>query len=69
MNTKVAIITGASSGMGAATAELLAKNGIRVMMAARREERLHQLWNEIISEGGEACYKVTFIYRHGSLGK
>lgn len=58
MPTKVAIITGASSGMGAATAKLLAKNGIKVMMAARRGERLQQLCNEIISEGGDAATKL-----------
>ncbi|PPK79710.1 NADP-dependent 3-hydroxy acid dehydrogenase YdfG [Lacrimispora xylanisolvens] len=61
MSEKVAIITGASSGMGAATARLLAQNGIKVMMAARREKRLLQLCNEITSEGGDASYKVTDV--------
>ncbi|WP_322552630.1 SDR family oxidoreductase (plasmid) [Priestia megaterium] len=58
---KVAIITGASSGMGAATAELLAKNGIKVMMAARREDRLKKLQEKIKQAGGEASYKVTDV--------
>lgn len=58
---KVAIITGASSGMGAATAELLAKNGIKVMMAARREDRLKELQEKIRQAGGEASYKVTDV--------
>ncbi|MGG6311854.1 SDR family oxidoreductase [Paenibacillus macerans] len=61
MSTKVVIITGASSGMGAATAQLLAQSGYRVMMAARREERLRQLREEIIRDGGEASYKVTDV--------
>lgn len=67
MPTKVAIITGASSGMGAATAKILAKNGIKVMMAARREERLQQLCNEIISEGGDASYKVTDVTSYADM--
>ncbi|MBE1442295.1 SDR family oxidoreductase [Paenibacillus sp. OAS669] len=61
MNTKVAIITGASSGMGAATAKLLAQHDIKVMLAARREERLQQLQEEIRNAGGEASYKVTDV--------
>lgn len=47
--------------MGAATAKLLAQNGIKVMLAARRETRLQQLQEEIRSAGGEADYKVTDV--------
>lgn len=61
MNQKVAIITGASSGMGAATAKLLAQHDIKVMLAARRKDRLQQLQEEIRNAGGEACYKVTDV--------
>ncbi|MRN52406.1 SDR family oxidoreductase [Paenibacillus monticola] len=61
MSAKVVIITGASSGMGAATAKLLAQSGFKVMMAARREDRLQQLRDEIIRAGGEANYKVTDV--------
>ncbi|MEC0184628.1 SDR family oxidoreductase [Paenibacillus peoriae] len=67
MNTKVAIITGASSGMGAAMAKLLAKNDIKVMLAARREDRLQQLTEEIRSTGGEASYKVTDVTSHDDV--
>ncbi len=44
---KVAVITGASSGIGEATAKLLAANGLIVVLAARREERLKELVQEI----------------------
>ncbi|GAA3412248.1 SDR family oxidoreductase [Paenibacillus hodogayensis] len=54
IQNKVVIITGASSGIGEATAKLLAQNGAKVVLAARREERLHAVVNEIIQAGGDA---------------
>jgi len=48
---KVAVVTGASSGIGAATAEALAAEGASVVVAARREERLNELVGRI--ESGE----------------
>ena len=41
IQNKVVIITGASSGLGAATAERLAASGAKLMLAARREDRSH----------------------------
>lgn len=59
--TKTAIITGASSGIGQATAKELASKGIRVMLAARREDRLIELKKEIEAAGGRAEYLVTDV--------
>lgn len=61
MTIKTAIITGASSGIGQATAKKLAGKGIRVMLAARREDRLIELKNEIEAAGGIAAYRVTDV--------
>lgn len=51
---KVIIITGASSGIGEATAKKLAGQGAKVVLTARREERLNELKSEIAEAGGEA---------------
>jgi len=59
--SKTAIITGASSGIGQAAAKALAQKGIRVMLAARREDRLIELQKEIEAAGGTAAYRVTDV--------
>jgi NADP-dependent 3-hydroxy acid dehydrogenase YdfG len=53
-NGKVVLITGASSGIGEATARLLAANGARVVLGARRSERLQTIAAEITAAGGTA---------------
>lgn len=54
LNGKIALITGASSGIGAATAKKLAKAGAKVAIAARRADRLKALKSEIEQAGGTA---------------
>lgn len=58
---KVIVITGASSGIGEASAKLLAKNGAKVVLGARRENRLQEIVNEIKNNGGQADYSVTDV--------
>lgn len=54
--SKVAIVTGASSGIGEATAMLMAKEGASVVLVARREEQLAEVASRIESIGGNAAY-------------
>jgi len=53
-NKKTAVVTGASSGIGAATAKRLAKEGLQVVLIARRQDRLDRLAEEIRHSGGRA---------------
>jgi NADP-dependent 3-hydroxy acid dehydrogenase YdfG len=56
---KVIIITGASSGIGAASAQLLAKNGAKVVLVARNESELQKVMDSINQNGGQAIYQRT----------
>jgi NADP-dependent 3-hydroxy acid dehydrogenase YdfG len=51
---KVVVITGASSGIGASTAKLLARQGAKVVLGARRKNRIDAVVNEISTAGGKA---------------
>lgn len=57
INGKVVVITGASSGIGEATARLLASQGAHVVIGARRLDRLESLAAAIRAEGGSAVYQ------------
>ena len=65
----VIVISGASSGIGEATARIFAQNGYRVVLAARRQERLASLAEEIGVAGGEALAVGTDVSRLESIQK
>ena len=56
LENKVAIVTGATSGMGRATAVLFAKEGAKVVVVGRNEERAKAVVDGIKAAGGEAIY-------------
>jgi NADP-dependent 3-hydroxy acid dehydrogenase YdfG len=69
VKSKVVIITGASSGIGEATAKLLAQKGAKLVLVARREDRLQAIVNEIKQVGGEAVYIKADVVSSEDLQK
>jgi NADP-dependent 3-hydroxy acid dehydrogenase YdfG len=69
VENKVVIITGASSGIGEATAKLLAKNGAKVVLGARRIDRLETIAKEIHAEGGIAEYQALDVTQRSQLAE
>jgi NADP-dependent 3-hydroxy acid dehydrogenase YdfG len=67
VENKVVIITGASSGIGAATARLLAENGARVVLGARRTDRLEAIVKDIRAGGGTAEYQTLDVTQPNQL--
>jgi NADP-dependent 3-hydroxy acid dehydrogenase YdfG len=73
LDGKVAVITGASSGIGEATAEALSAEGATVVVAARRQDRLEDLVERINGNGGRAlsveCDVTDEEQAHGLIGQ
>ena len=67
LNGKVALVTGASSGLGARFAKILAEAGAQVVLAARRVERLKELRAEIESSGGAAHLVALDVTDYASI--
>jgi NADP-dependent 3-hydroxy acid dehydrogenase YdfG len=66
---KVVVITGASSGIGAEIARVLAEQGAKVALGARRQDRLDTLAQAIRASGGTALVQVTDVTRRGDVDK
>ena len=66
---KVVVITGASSGLGEATARLLSAEGASVVLGARRGDRLQSLAKELTGKGGKALALTTDVTDRGQVKK
>jgi len=64
---KVVVITGASSGIGESTAKLLAQQGARVVLGARRSNRIDAVVQEISATGGKAIGFVTDVTKRAEV--
>ena len=67
IKNKIVLITGASSGIGEATAKLLAKHGAKLVLGARRAGKLQTIVDSIQQDGGEAVYRVTDVTQPADL--
>jgi NADP-dependent 3-hydroxy acid dehydrogenase YdfG len=66
---KVVVITGASSGLGEATARLLAAQGATVVLGARRVDRINAVANELTASGGQALAIPTDVTDRNQVKK
>jgi len=69
INGKMVVITGASSGLGEATARLLSAEGAIVVLGARRVERLKSLADELTARGGQALAIATDVTDRAQVKK
>jgi NADP-dependent 3-hydroxy acid dehydrogenase YdfG len=67
LRDQVVLITGASSGFGAAAAKLFAQEGCKVVLAARRLERLEEMVSEIRATGGDALSVAVDVTQHSQI--
>ncbi len=67
VENKVIVITGASSGIGEATAKLLAENGAKVVLGARRTEKLENIVRDIRTQGGTAEFKAVDVTKRDDV--
>jgi NAD(P)-dependent dehydrogenase (short-subunit alcohol dehydrogenase family) len=67
MNSKVALITGGASGIGKATALLLARQGVKVVISGRREALGQAVVREIKAEGFEAAFVIGDVNSEASV--
>ena len=69
LSGEVALVTGASSGLGWRFAQVLAAHGAKVVLAARRTERLEELKSDIEAAGGEAAVVELDVAKHGQIAQ
>jgi short-subunit dehydrogenase len=65
LRDQVIVITGASSGIGLTTARMAAKRGVRLVLAARSEQALRQIVDELQQQGCQATYVVADVSKPG----
>ena len=67
LNDKIAIVTGSTSGLGAAIAQRLAAEGASVIVTGRSEERGKAVSESILSAGGEAAFVACDLTQESSI--
>ena len=67
MKGKVAVLTGATTGIGRATADILARRGASVVISGRREELGRQAVSEIRAAGGEATFTLADVNKDADI--
>src|SRR5687767_14644337 len=67
MRNKVALLTGATSGIGEVTAHLLAERGVKVVLSGRRRELGEKVVQDIVKKGGEATFVQSDVAREAEV--